>query len=229
MADESSLHGSLILTDHQTAGKGQHQRTWDAEPGKNLTFSIIFEPQKGDRLSILTLACALAVCEYIYENLQETAWLKWPNDVLVRGKKVSGLLTETVFKGDKLERLVIGIGININQRTFEHELENIATSFSLLDENTHQRELVLASLLTRIEYFYRLWSSQNSELIKRINKKLIGYGKWIRLEIEGQELEGEFKLLGINEKGHLVVLNKELEVNTFSYEQVRVRFDSITS
>ncbi|MBO6794897.1 MAG: biotin--[acetyl-CoA-carboxylase] ligase [Balneolaceae bacterium] len=227
--NESSLHGSLIVADHQTAGKGQHQRKWDAEPGQNLTFSIIFEPQKGERLSILTLACALAVCEYIDENLPETAWLKWPNDVLIGGKKVSGLLTETVFKGDKLERLVIGIGVNINQQTFENELANSATSFSLLDKNTHQRELVLARLLTRIEYFYRLWSTQNSYLIKRINSKLIGYGKWIRLEVDGREVNGEFKLLGINESGHLLVLNKELEVNTFSYEQVRVRFDSKTS
>lgn len=226
---KASLHGALVLADHQTAGRGQHQRTWTIEPCQNLTFSLIFEPQQSDRLSILTLACALAVCEYIEENLKVSAQLKWPNDVLIAGKKVSGLLTETVFKGDVLERLIIGIGININQQKFAADLNDTATSFISLNKKLHQRELILARLLSRIEYLYRLWSTHDLDLPKKINKKLIGYGKWVRLEVDGVLRSEEYKFLGINESGHLVVLNKALEVDTFSYEQVRVRLNSTSS
>ncbi len=221
-----SLHGALVLADHQSAGRGQHQRTWNIEPFQNLTFSLIFEPQHSDRLSILTLACALAVCEYIEENLNTPAQLKWPNDVLVADKKVGGLLTETVFKGDVLERLIIGIGVNINQQVFADELSDTATSFISINSKAHQRELVLVRLLTRMEYFYRLWSTHDLELSKKINKKLIGYGKWVSLEVDGVMQDGQCKFLGINESGHLVVLNKALEVDTFLYEQVRVRLNS---
>lgn len=223
------FHGAIVLADNQTEGRGQHQRNWVIEAHQNLTFSIIFEPQKGDRLSILTLACALAVSEYIEEHLKQDTQLKWPNDVLVNGKKISGLLTETVFRGDVLDRLVIGIGFNINQRKFDEKLTETATSLAILDDKKHQREEVLARLLTRIEYLYRLWSTQDIDLIKRINKKLIGYGKWVTLEVNDELLDSEYKFMGINELGHLVVLNKALEVNTFSHEQVKVRLNSSKS
>ena len=85
------------------------------------------------------------------------------------------------------------------------------------------REQLLAELLSRIEYNYQRWLMRDIELIKEINSKIVGFGEWVPLEVEGTELPSVYKFLGMNELGALQVLNKELEVNTFSYEQVRIK------
>ena len=217
-----TLHGALVLADNQVLGRGQYERNWEATPCQNLTFSIIFEPQNADRLTILTLACAKAIADVCTEQLDGTADLKWPNDVLFEGKKLAGLLTEAVFNGSVLERVVVGIGINVNQHEFSAGLSTKATSLSILSGKKYSRERVLAHILTKIEYYYRLWLKQDIELVRLINKSLIGFGSWTRLNVNGMDKEGEYKFLGVNEKGSLIVLNKELEVDTFSYEQVRI-------
>lgn len=223
---DGSLHGALIITDHQTHGRGQYERSWETNSGENLTFSIVFEPGNGNRLTVLTLACALAVAEQLEDITKQQVELKWPNDVLVNENKIAGLLTEASFNGNKFKRVVIGIGLNVNQTEFSDELTDWATSIKNLTKDDSSREKLLARLLTRIEYYYRLWESVDIELIKKINKRLIGYGKWTSISVDSDLLDGEYKFLGINESGQMVVLNKELEVNTFSYEQVRVHFNS---
>ncbi len=223
---ESTKHGSLVLADTQTAGKGQYDRFWDSKSGQNLTFTLLFEPTSGDRLSILTLANALAIADTIEEQTKSTSKIKWPNDVLIGGKKIAGLLTETQFSGNDFDRAIVGIGINVNQEEFNAKIRESAISFKNITNQDISRERLLARILSRIEYYYRLWDTQNIELIKSINKRLIGYGKWTRLTVNGEDLDGEYKFLGINEAGHMVVLNKELEVNTFSYEQIRVQLSS---
>ncbi len=225
---DGSKHGAIIITDHQTQGRGQYEREWISDAGTNLTFSIIVEPSSGDRLTVLTLACALAVGETLQDISKASAAIKWPNDVLVNDKKIAGLLTETLYIGNKLDRAIVGIGLNVNQVDFQNHIDGLATSLKKITNQESAREKLLVRLLSRIEYYYRLWDDSDIELIKKINKQLIGYGKWTRLTVNDEEMKGEFKFLGINEAGQMVVLNKELEVNTFSYEQVRVHFDSKT-
>lgn len=217
------MHGALILADHQKTGRGQYERSWVVEPGMNLTFSLVFEPPKGERFTLLTLACALAVAEAICELDELEATLKWPNDVLINGKKVCGILTETQYCGNKLERVVIGIGINVNQVNFKGELCETATSLAKEGKEIIDRETLLAQLLQKIEYRYRQWSQFQPALIQDINKKLIGYGKWINLSVNNEDLDGEFKFLGVNEAGAFVALDKELDVRTFAFEQVRLK------
>lgn len=217
-----SLQGSLVLADKQSKGRGQYERNWESVPGENLTFSLILEPGSADRLTILTLAFSLAVADVCEVQLKSSAKLKWPNDILVEGKKIGGLLTEAIFNGSALERLIIGIGLNVNQKAFSSDLRDNATSLSILTKEDYSREKLLTAILTKAEFYYRLWLKKDIELIKSINKRLIGYGTWVKLDINGCEKEGEFKFLGINENGALVVLNKDLEVDTFSYEQIRI-------
>ncbi len=225
IADASIVsEGTLVLAEAQTAGRGQHRRVWDAKAGDNLTFSIVFKPKNPDRLSILTLACASAIYDVAKKMAPKNhVVLKWPNDVLIDGKKTAGILTDTVFNGNILEKVIVGIGLNVNQISFDNELAEKATSLSTLVGKPLCRELLLAELLSRIEYNYQRWMMRDIELIKEINNKIIGYGDWVSLEVDGQELPSLYKFLGMNELGALQVLNKELEVNTFSYEQVRVK------
>ncbi|MEX2605482.1 MAG: biotin--[acetyl-CoA-carboxylase] ligase [Gracilimonas sp.] len=223
---EKRLHGSLVLTDYQTKGRGQYERDWIVEAGKNLTFSLVFLPDKAERLTLLTLASALAIAEAIDEFSAISTQLKWPNDILHGGKKLCGLLTETQFTGNKLEKVVVGIGINVNQEKFQGELEETATSILLGSPDsgkTLSREKLLAEVLKKMEYCYRQWDNSEEKLVKDINQKMAGFGKWIKLKVNGETLAGKYKFLGVNSVGELVALNKDLDVRTFSYEQVRVQ------
>jgi BirA family biotin operon repressor/biotin-[acetyl-CoA-carboxylase] ligase len=222
LKEEGVLHGTLVLTDSQTDGRGQHEHKWVVEAGQNLTFSLILQPANANRLNLLTLTCALSVKDTIEELIGLDTQIKWPNDVLVNGKKLCGILTETVFIGNTLDRVVVGIGLNVNQKKFMGSVLKGATSLCIEAEKEVNRELLLAHLIQDIEYKYRLWSQQDTELLKKINRSLLGYGDWVNLKVDGKLMPGKFKFLGANNSGELIALNSELDVVTFAFEQVRV-------
>lgn len=216
------VHGTVVITDNQLKGRGQYEKKWKSLPGKDLTFTIGLCPSKADRLTLLTLGFALSVANILQEYTKESVFLKWPNDILVSGKKIGGLLTECIFKGQNPDRVIIGIGINVGNNRFSGTLKNKATSLGNLSEEKYSRERLLADLLSEMEQVYHLWHKMDPKLQNGINKKLINYGEWVQLRVDGKTREGTFKFLGINEKGELITLNEELDVNTFSYEQVRI-------
>jgi BirA family biotin operon repressor/biotin-[acetyl-CoA-carboxylase] ligase len=223
---ETPIPGTVVLAEEQKAGKGQHNKVWTTEPGKNLTFSIIFTPSQADRITLLTLACASAIQDVVYKYLDDYSIdLKWPNDVMCDGRKIAGLLTEVIYNGNKVDRIIVGIGLNVNQVNFDENLKEIATSLKSCTGKDFSCEKLLCDLLVRIEYNYQRWMNNSIELVKEINPKLQGYGSWVTLEIEGNPLSEKKKFLGMNEFGALQVLNKELGVDTFSYEQIRILTD----
>lgn len=184
---------------------------------------MLLTPADTGRFHVLTLVCALAIVEKLNESLNAScAAIKWPNDVLLNEKKVAGILTETVYSGNRFDRLIIGIGININQQKFPENLIDIATSVSRERGNDISRELFLAELLNSIEYKYTLWQKQQPELIKKINRNIVGYGQWVGLKVDGNLREDSYKLLGINEVGELLMLNQDAGVESFSYEQIEL-------
>lgn len=222
LKEDGVLHGTLVLTDVQSRGRGQHEHEWIVDPGQNLTFSLVFQPGNANRLNLLTLTCALSVKDTIENLTGVDAQNKWPNDVLVKGKKLCGILTETVFIGNKLDRVVVGIGLNVNQQKFSGEVLKGATSLKIETGVDLNRESLLAHLVQDIEYKYRLWSQQDAELLKNINRSLVGYGNWVSLKVDGNQLPGKFKFLGANNNGELIALNSDLDVKSFAFEQVRV-------
>lgn len=228
MDGSNSLHGTLMLTDYQTKGRAQYDRKWTVDPGQNLTFSIIFEPKNADRLNLLTLASALAVQESLEEIAGIQGKIKWPNDLLIGNKKICGILTETVFIGNKLDRVVIGIGLNVNQADFPEELKDKATSAFLESDGLISREELLADILQRIEFRYRQWTQQNQQLVKDVNRLMRGVGKWCSIELNEEVLEEKYKFLGVNESGEFVAMKKNLDVQKYTYEQIRVLEDLST-
>lgn len=216
-------HGLFCLTDHQTRGRGQYERKWESEKGVNLTFSIVFTPVETGRFHVLTLACALAIVEKLNAFLNAScAAIKWPNDIILNKKKTAGILTEAVYSGNRFDRLIIGIGLNVNQQKFSYELKEVATSVSLEKGKEINREQFLADLLNRIEYKYTLWEQQQSSLIKTINQNIIGYGQWVGLKIDDEVQDELYKLLGIDENGALLMLNRDGGIDSFSYEQIQL-------
>lgn len=219
---EDITQGTVAITDHQTKGRGQYNKYWEAYPGANLTFTMAFKPKSGDRMSLLTLGCAYAIKVSLQPHVDKPIQVKWPNDLIVNNKKLGGILTECMFLGSVPERVLIGIGLNINQAEFSESLKNIATSLSIESQSTYSREIILADLLSKIEHVYTRWLKNDPTLQKDINREIIGYGEWVRLSINGSESGKKHKFLGVDEKGCCLMLNDELDVDTFSHEQIRI-------
>lgn len=143
---------SMVVTDYQTKGKGQAGRTWDSEQGQNLLFSLLFNPATPlnlpqDVVETFTLDVVRSIAKTLGGLLAGTFDLKPPNDLFLNGKKVCGILSEVSREGLLVHRLVVGIGLNVNQRQFPEHLRHPATSLALETGCTWNRERLLGHLV----------------------------------------------------------------------------------
>ena len=135
LALEGAPEGIIVTADAQTAGKGRRGRSWEAEAGTSLLFSLLLRPNLvPDAAPRITLLMAMAVTKAIREMTGLKAQIKWPNDVVVNAKKVCGILTEMQVKNGAIDYVVVGTGVNVNQTSIPAELENSATSLLLEKE-----------------------------------------------------------------------------------------------
>jgi BirA family biotin operon repressor/biotin-[acetyl-CoA-carboxylase] ligase len=149
IAKLENLKTLVLATDHQTEGRGQFGRKWLSKPGENLLFSIYFEPAiKPSEASTLTQIACSAVLE-VLKHYEINCEIKKPNDILVNGKKICGILTESSSKGEKLEYVVVGIGLNINSS--EETLIPEATSMKLIKQKVYDRTEILNRILTELQ------------------------------------------------------------------------------
>ena len=166
-AREGARDGSVVVTEYQSEGRGRHGRTWDAQKGTNLMFSVVLRPVlEADRLGLITVAASVAVAEAIDAFLTgHEATLKWPNDVLLEGRKTCGMLLESSLSGTQAaqaqtaqavtaEVVVLGVGLNVNQTTFPDALADTATSLRLTAGRPVPRAPLFARLLRRLEARY---------------------------------------------------------------------------
>ncbi len=144
-------HGMVIIADEQTTGRGRLGRSWINSPGKDICMSAILRPQiESQHAPRFTLATALGVYR-VAADLGLAPSIKWPNDVLVEGKKVCGILLEMEGNMDSLDALIVGLGLNINTDDFPHELQSIATSLSKELRQSLNRRGILCALLNELE------------------------------------------------------------------------------
>ncbi|PSQ97068.1 MAG: biotin--[acetyl-CoA-carboxylase] ligase [Bacteroidetes bacterium SW_9_63_38] len=156
-ARKGAEEGSVVVTEYQSEGRGRHGRTWDAEKGTNLMFSVVLCPTlEADRLSLITVASSVAVAEAIDAFMTgHEAALKWPNDVLLEGRKTCGMLLESSLSGaQNAEVVVLGVGLNVNQTAFPDALVDTATSLHLVTGRAVPRAALLARVLARLEAQY---------------------------------------------------------------------------
>ncbi len=221
---DDTVDGIVCLADRQVKGRGQYEKSWVSAPCSNLTWSYLLRPATQDRLFLLTLTCMHAVANVIEREFQLRTKIKWPNDLIIEGKKIAGVLAEAVFIGNRLDRFIIGIGLNVNQESFPDYLSGAASLAHFWGKKL-DREMLLASIVNESVDLLQLWITKDPNLANQINHRLIGYGTKVRVEVDGAHLDGLKLLLGVNIDGHLHLLDDDYTVHTYSYEQIRIYED----
>ena len=205
---EGTTHNGLtVIADHQTGGKGRSGRVWMDEPGSNIAMSVLLMPGLGaESMSMLTLVSAIAVAEAIEYRTGLEPKIKWPNDVVINGRKVCGILTELEVAQGKY-CLIVGIGVNVNQTYIPEELEDRATS--LVNESEmmtlYDRTELVESILEKLEYYYEIFIKKGdmTELAGIYNDMLVNTGREVKLSDPSETIEGIAR--GIDNKGNLIV------------------------
>ena len=213
--------GTVIMADDQFAGRGMQENQWKAEPGKNLTISILLKPTFLDlnKQFLLNMAISIAIHNALKAFLPTGLAIKWPNDIYFNDLKLGGVLIENTIIGNRIKNTVVGIGINVNQELFSPELKNKATSlYQILQENVNL-EMLLADLCTQIEVLYlQLKAKKETILRKDYVDKLYKINIASHYRQNGEVFEGiivgdsDSGLLNIFKNGLLTKYNfKEIE------------------
>jgi BirA family transcriptional regulator, biotin operon repressor / biotin---[acetyl-CoA-carboxylase] ligase len=202
----SQPEGTLVITNKQTQGRGQRGNGWETAEGKNLTMSLLLKP---NFLSIkdqfyLTIAVSLGVHDFLVEQLGGDVKIKWPNDVMVGEKKITGILIENNLAGEKLQQSVVGIGLNVNQKAFS---VGTATSMALVAKKEFDLSAELNGLVEKLEIRYlQLRSGKTAELKEAYLKNLYRIREEHTFTSNGQRLTG--KIEGVDESGKLKIDSK---------------------
>lgn len=168
LAIQGAKEGTAVIARKQTAGKGRQGRNWASPMDEGLYMSIILRPQTTPtRASLLTLAAAIAVAETIRHNFQAPADIKWPNDILLNGRKMCGILVESSIENNRLQYAILGIGVNLMQKTFPDELQQTATSLFIETQTEITPDDFLQPLLARLTHWYAVSISQPETVISR--------------------------------------------------------------
>lgn len=202
--------GHVVLADAQTAGRGAHGRGWDSPAGSDLYFSIVTRPGALEpaRVPPLTLAVGLGVARACEALTAAEVTLKWPNDVLLNERKCAGILVESVSVGERIDRVVIGIGVDVNRDAWPDELASIATSLRMVLGEPLDRALVLARLLGHVEEEVdRFLERGPAACVAAVEARLAWRGR----EVVCGEQRGT--LLGLREDGALLLSGRQVVVS----------------
>lgn len=203
--------GALVLAEHQTAGRGRMGRVWEDDEGRNLMFTLILRPAlRPDQLGLIMLATSVAVAESLTDILPGAdVHIKWPNDVLVNGRKCCGMLMESSTVGARSERAeaaVIGVGLNVNQDGFPGSFGHRATSVALEAGRLIDRTPLLASVLNRFEQHYdELVADDGKSLRQRYERMLQSLGERVEVFAAGTAEPTTGVVRGISETGALLL------------------------
>ncbi|MCP4685638.1 MAG: biotin--[acetyl-CoA-carboxylase] ligase [bacterium] len=183
MSEQGAVEGTVITAEQQTRGRGRLGRHWHSPTGTGIYLSVLFRPNlRPDNAPGISIATAVALADTLEEYLPNDVRIKWPNDILIRGRKMAGILTELSAEGSRINHVIVGIGININQRAggFPDEIKTIATSLRREVKRKVNRVELLQKFLKNLEKQYERY------LIHRLEKsraKLRRYSSLLGREI----------------------------------------------
>lgn len=224
LAEDGAFAGTLVVSDEQNAGRGRRGRVWISPSGKNIFMSLILRPDiLPASASMITLVAALAVYDGIKDVTGLVSGIKWPNDIVINGKKVCGILTEMSAELEGVHYVVVGMGINVNMEEFPDEVKQMATSLLLETGERVRRSRLIAAIMEAFEQYYEKFISQGdlSGLISVYNMHMVNAGKEVKVLDKFGDYMG--KALGINKKGELLVEVRPGEVRHVLSGEVSVR------
>jgi BirA family biotin operon repressor/biotin-[acetyl-CoA-carboxylase] ligase len=200
-ASRGTHEGTVIVAGEQTGGRGRLQHKW-LSPEGNIAVSIILYPDITN-LPYLMMIAALAVVHSIEAVTGQKTQIKWPNDILIDGKKVGGILIENEMKGNKAAYSVIGIGVNVSLQVADYaEIANTATSLTTESDKNDLRAAVISSLLTEFERSY-LKLPNGESIFKDWRDRLVTLGEKVRAISGSQTIEGVAE--AVDESGALIL------------------------
>ncbi len=224
LAEQGAPHGTLVVADYQSGGKGRRGRTWITPHGTTIAMSILLRPQiRPEKASMLTLVIGMAAAKAVCDVTGLDVKIKWPNDLVLHGKKLSGTLTEMSAEMEGIHYVVIGTGINANITELPEELKEIATSLQLELGYPVDRGAIICTCMRYFEKYYEkfietqdmsLLGSEYQELLANMNRE-------VRVLDPGGEYTGVAR--GIDELGQLLVEKEDGTVARVYAGEVSVR------
>ena len=224
IAEEGAPDGTLIIADEQTAGKGRSGRTWVTPPSEAIAFTLLLRPKLSpDRISMVTLVMGLAVVNAVNALYDVNAGIKWPNDVVIGGRKLCGILTEMSAEVRQVNHIVIGVGINANLTSFPEEIKEIATSLKLEVGHAVNRAELIARVMTEFERLYAGFEAQGDlgPVMQEYNDLCLNTGNKVRVLDPNGEYTGISR--GINSMGELLVETEDGQMREVYAGEVSVR------
>jgi len=201
LAELGCESGTIVGAECQTKGQGRLGRAWHSEPNSGLYLSIVLRHSFGPQsMPVATLALGLATTEAILKSTDLACDLRWPNDVLINGKKCSGILAQ--LEGGAI---IAGIGINVNHAQFPKELDAIATSLRIAGGRAYSREKLLVDLASTVDSFFALLENEGREPILKMFSAMSSYVYGRRVEVDLGESILRGVTSGLNETGFLKV------------------------
>jgi BirA family transcriptional regulator, biotin operon repressor / biotin---[acetyl-CoA-carboxylase] ligase len=224
MIQHTSFHnGTIIRADHQTAGIGQGENKWFTEPFQNLTLSIILHPHflPAERQFMLNKAMTLGVCDLV-NNYVPGCFIKWPNDLYIKGGKIGGMLIQHTVCGNRLEISIVGIGLNVNQVSFPEGIRNPASLKLILGYDLPLAG-VFSGLCETLDYRYKqLMHGDDAALDKSYCENMLWFDeKRTFFNPDGAGFEGRIK--GVDESGRLIILDMNGASGYFNHGEVEYR------
>ena len=224
LAEEGAPHGTLIVADEQTQGRGRRGRSWKSPKGTNISMTLILRPDlEPSRASMLTIVMGLSVAQGLKELLELPIEIKWPNDAVLNGHKLCGILTEMSAQIDYINYVVVGTGINVNLPEIPEDLKEIATSLLIETGHTVNRAEVIGAVMRAFARNYESFieTGDLSGLRDAYNEILANRDRQVRVLDPKDPYEGV--ALGINPRGELLVRKEDGSVSEDYAGEVSVR------
>ncbi len=215
---------TVILAHEQTAGRGRRGREWSSPRGDNLYFSLILCPELfAEECSALTLVMGLAVAESVRGLTGTEALIKWPNDIVIDGKKVCGILAEMVLEGNAPKAVIMGVGVNVGARVFPAELAQTATDLEQQCGRRISATRLLEDSLESFANYYQIYCRTRSmdSLLETYNALLVNRDRQVCVLEPTGNYNGIAR--GINERGELLVELPDGQVKAVYAGEVSVR------
>jgi BirA family biotin operon repressor/biotin-[acetyl-CoA-carboxylase] ligase len=205
LAETGTIEGTVVVADHQSAGRGRLGRSWKSEPGTNLLFSIVLRPSlKKESAGLLTFYSAVFIARALERVSEHSIECKWPNDIMLNGRKCCGILLENSFLQDRFDFSVIGIGINVNQSSFPDDLAARATSLLKELERKFDRANLLQELLREADALLPcVQKGDSAKIMEEWNSRCSMFGRPVTIAHGDEHVSGT--ALRLDAEGGLVI------------------------